>query len=142
MLEKGYGIMPNKILFDKELSSTSKLIFVYISSLCAQEGYCWATNEHIAVKFGISARVVSRSVKQLEKYIYIKNPYNEKRLIHIDKNVQAGRQKRRTSLDRNVQHNSIKNSTSIKGYKNIRELGLPDLSAGSDVYDRRTVLNT
>jgi len=132
--------MPNTILFDKEISSTSKLIFIYISSLCAQEGYCWATNEHIATKFGISSRVVSRSVKQLEKYIYIKNPYNEKRLIHIDKNVQAGRQKRRSSIDKNVQHNSIKKTTSIKGYKNVRELGLPDLSGGSDEYDRTSLI--
>ena len=131
MLEKGYGIMPNIILFDKELSATSKLVFVLLSSLSAEKGYCWANNKYIGGQLGLSERQVSRSIKQLSKYISIDNPYNERRQICLDKNVQAVRQKRPTSLDKNVAHNTIKKTTNIKGlvnrYKTPAQMGMPDL---------------
>lgn len=130
MLDQGYGIMPNVVLFDKDLSSTSKLVFVYISSLCAQQGYCWASNEHIASKFGISTSAVSRAIKQLSAYLDIENPKNERRVIRLGINAQPVTQKRRSSLGKNASHNSIKNNTSIIGklrYKTPAALGMPDL---------------
>ena len=131
MLEKGYGIMPNIILHDKELSSTSKLVFVQISSLSAEKGYCWANNKYIGSQLGLSERQVSRSIKQLSKYIAIDNPHNEKRQICLDKNVHAVRQKRLSSLDKNVAHNTIKKNTNIIGFKNKyktpAQQGMPDL---------------
>lgn len=132
MLEKGYGIMPNVILMDKELSATSKLVFVLISSLSAEKGYCWANNKYIGSQLGLSERQVSRSIKQLSNYISIDNPYNEKRQICLDKNVHAVRQKRPTSLDKNVAHNTIKKTTNIigfnKNYKTPAQMGMPDLN--------------
>ena len=121
------------LLFDSDLSSTTKLVFVLISSLSAEKGYCWANNKYIGGKLGLSVRQVSRSIKQLSKYLAIDNPTNEKRQICLDKNVHAVRQKRPTSLDKNVAHNTIKKTTSIKGvydrYKTREQLGMPDLSA-------------
>ena len=123
--------MPNKILFDKELSATSKLVFVLISSLCAEKGYCWANNKYIGSQLNLSERQVSRSIKQLSSYLAIDNPHNEKRQICLDKNVYAVRQKRRSSLDKNVAHNTIKKNINIKGvfsnYKTPHELGMPNL---------------
>lgn len=133
MLDKGYGLMPNTVLFDKDVSATSKLVFVLISSLSAEKGYCWANNKYIGSQLGLSERQVSRSIKQLNKYLTIDNPHNEKRQICLDKNVYAVRQKRPTSLDKNVAHNTIKKTTNIKGllgrYKTAQEQGMPDLSA-------------
>lgn len=106
MLDEGYGIMPNKVLFDNSISSTSKLVYILISSLCAAEGKCWASNTYLGEKLGMSERQVSRSIKVLEKYLSIDNPYNEKRVIRLDKNVYLPRQKRRSGLDKNVQHNN------------------------------------
>lgn len=122
--------MPNTVLFDKKITATSKLVFVLISSLCAEKGYCWANNKYIGSQLSLSERQISRSIKQLEKYIQIDNPFNEKRQICLDKNVYAVRQKRPASLDKNVAHNTIKKTINIKGikYKTIEELGLPDLS--------------
>lgn len=131
MLDKGYGLMPNTVLFDTELSATSKLVFVLISSLSAEKGYCWANNHYLAEQLSLSERQISRSIKQLNKYISIDNPYNEKRQICLDKNVQAVRQKRPTSLDKNVGHNTTKKTTNIKGvfnmYKTPQQLGMPEL---------------
>ena len=47
VLEKGYGIMPMVVLEDKELSANQKLLYCLISSLCAEKGYCWATNKYL-----------------------------------------------------------------------------------------------
>lgn len=141
MLEQGYGVMPNKVLFDKGISATSKLVFVLISSLSAEKGYCWANNKYIGSQLGLSERQVSRSIKDLSTYLCINNPSNEKRQICLDKNVYAVRQKRLGSLDKNVAHNTIKKTINIKGvfnknisrkyhgYKTLAELNLPDLSA-------------
>lgn len=130
MLDKGYGIMPNVVLFDQDISATSKLVFILISSLSAEKGYCWANNKYIGGQLGLSERQVSRSIKQLEKYLSIDNPHNEKRQICLDKNVHAVRQKRLSSLDKNVAHNTIKKTTNIKGfikYKTPAQMGMPDL---------------
>lgn len=121
--------MPNTVLFDKKITATSKLVFVLISSLCAEKGYCWANNKYIGSQLSLSERQVSRSIKQLEKYLQIDSPFNEKRQISLDKNVYAVRQKRPTSLDKNVAHNTIKKTINIKGikYKTPEQLGMPDL---------------
>jgi len=137
MLDQGYGIMPNKVLKDDKISSTSKLVFCLISSLTAQTGSCWANNKYIAGELKLSERQVSRSIKQLQKYLCITNPFNEKRSICLDKNVYVVRQKCLSSLDKNVGHNTITKNINIKGksvdnfglnrYKTFRELGMPEL---------------
>lgn len=106
--------MPNVVLFDKDISATSKLVYVLVSSLCAEKGYCWANNAYIGKQLGLSDRQVSRSIKQLSKYLQIDNPYNERRQICLDKNVYPVRQKRLGSLDKNVAHNTIKKTINIK----------------------------
>jgi hypothetical protein len=129
MLEQGYGIMPNKVLFDENISSTAKLVFCLISSLTAQTGKCWANNEYISKQLHLSKSQVSRSIKQLSEYLIIDCPFNEKRSISLRKNAYAVRQKCVSSLRKNAQHNTITNTISIKGrYKTFKELGMPDLS--------------
>lgn len=108
MLDEGYGMMPNKVLFDKSLSPNAKLLFVYISSLCAKEGYCWANNQHLGEKLGISKSQVSRHIRSLEKYIDISDPYNERRTIRLRKNAQVPTQKPQGSLRKNAQHNNTR----------------------------------
>ena len=90
MLEGGYGIMPNVVLFSKDLSSTAKLMFCLISSLCAETGECWATNDYLGARLAgdpieekqrvsdddeskktSRARTASRLIAQLEKLGFI-----------------------------------------------------------------------
>jgi hypothetical protein len=131
MLDQGYGIMPNVVLFDNDLSPTAKLVFVYISSLCAKKGYCWSSNEHIGLKFGISKTQVSRHISSLGKYITIENPSNEKRKIRLAENVKAGGNKAQASLAEKRKHNITreyyKDNTVKSNYKTPAQLGMPDL---------------
>lgn len=157
MLEKGYGILPNKILFDEELSSSAKLLFVYISSLCAVEGYSWASNKHFAQRFGLSESQIKRLLGSLKPYLRIENGANQNRRIFLSSPVA---QKRASGQRKNALHNNtngIKKNTKKKigtGYarrfagsgfalatqpspaasaKTPEALGLPDLAG--DFYD-------
>lgn len=59
------------VLFNNDLTSTAKLVFCLVSSLCASSGVCNAGNEAIGEKLGIGERTVSRLVLELEKKDYI-----------------------------------------------------------------------
>ena len=71
MLDQGYWIMPNRVLFDKELSDKAKLLFCLISSLCAEKWYCRAWNEYIGEKMWMSERTVREHIAILSKQWYI-----------------------------------------------------------------------
>jgi hypothetical protein len=114
MLDQGWGMMPNQVLFDEQLSSGAKLMFCYIMSLCAKRGHCWASNEHLATKFGISKRTASRLLSELERFLLIDESEGGKRLISIDKNGVGYRQKCPPPLDKNVHHNKTSvNNTNV-----------------------------
>jgi hypothetical protein len=80
MLDEGYGIMPNKVLYDAALSPSAKLLFCAISSLCAQRGYCFASNAYLAGLFDVSEKQVSRNIAQLSPYLSVEHPSNQHRL--------------------------------------------------------------
>lgn len=86
-----YTIIPSNVRYDKRLKSLSKLIYGEISALTNDKGYCWANNNYFAEIYSVSKDTISRSVKQLEEYNYIKYVYdktkqnNEKRKIYIKK---------------------------------------------------------
>lgn len=102
--------MPNVVLFDSEISSTSKLLYVLISSLCAEKGYCYASNQYLADKLGVNKTSISRLLKQLDKYLEINNPSNEKRTICLLKNQNVPSEKSEACLLKNQNHNNISNN--------------------------------
>ena len=73
--------MPNNILFDKELSDKQKLLYCYISSLCAEKWYCWASNKYIWQKLWVNETTISTHINILAKlwYIEIQQWSNQKR---------------------------------------------------------------
>jgi len=58
-------------MFDKELSDKQKLLFCYISSLCAEKWFCRASNKYIAECLWCTWKTVSVNVCSLEKSWYI-----------------------------------------------------------------------
>mgnify|MGYP002620471281 CR=1 FL=1 len=71
LLEQWYWIMPNKVLFDKDLKWFAKSIFVVVSSLCSEKWYCRASNEYVANVMWVSEKTVSRSINELVDKWYI-----------------------------------------------------------------------
>lgn len=102
MLDQWYGIMPNKVLFDKELTDKQKLLFCLISSLCAEKWYCRATNDYIGELLNADKRTISRNLSELEEKWFITIEIWTQRKITLDKNVYGGRQKCLGGVDKNV----------------------------------------
>lgn len=114
-----YAVIPAYVRYDKDLSSTAKLLYGEISSLCNEKGYCWATNDYFANLYSISERQVQRMIKSLsdKKYIRVVIDRNTKRKIYLldtpDKNVIGGMTKMSHPPDDNVIHNNKNNNKVI-----------------------------
>lgn len=87
MLDQWYGVIPNIVLFDKELTDKQKLLFCLISSLCAEKWFCRATNEYIWDLLNADKRTISRNltILQWKWFITIEVETRNKRKITIDK---------------------------------------------------------
>ncbi len=113
-----YAVIPAVILFDAHLSANAKLLYAIITSLCDQEGFCWASNDYLAAQFETSERAVSRWISQLERLGVIRsemvaNAKGSERRIYagifavkvggVDKNVYTGVDKNgEGGVDKNV----------------------------------------
>ena len=67
-----YAVITAPVRYDPELSSTAKLLYGEITSLCKAKGYCWATNSHFAELYNVSESTISRLISQLEKRGHIR----------------------------------------------------------------------
>lgn len=118
ILQKGYGILPNIVLFDKEISSTSKLLYCLISSLCAEKGYCYAQNQYLADMLGLSKFNITRLLNELNKYLNTENASSFKRRIFINSTsakmpTNIGKNAE-VNLSKNADHNNINNNIITK----------------------------
>ena len=73
---KIYAIITSSIYRTKQLTPTEKLIVERITALCKNKEYVWITNKSLADMYGIREDTVSKSIKKLEKYGFIKCNYN------------------------------------------------------------------
>ncbi len=108
--------MPNNILFDKNLSDKQKLLYCYISSLCAEKWYCWASNKYIWQKLWVNETTISTHINILGKlwYIEIQEWSNQKRKCLL-KNQNTPFEKSKAepfekSKDNNIIYNNINNN--------------------------------
>lgn len=87
MLDQWYWVLPNEVLFSKELSDKQKLLFCLISSLCAEKWFCWATNKFLWEKLGVWEWTISNCIKVLNELWFIQiDTENSQRKISLVKN--------------------------------------------------------
>lgn len=133
-MNKGYSICLNEWALDTKIKNELPLLLI-ISSLCAEKGYCFASNEYLADKFKTTEETISRKLKKLEKKGYINIQYErygfkvDKRFIRIavdenincaiDENVNGAIDKNiNGAIDENVKDkNTSINNTSINNLK-------------------------
>ena len=88
-----FAIMPSEIYKTKDLTSEEKLIAERITALCKKEGYAGISNKALADMYGIRVDTVSKHIKHLIEYGYIKCIYgkngngNKKRTIYLSNNI-------------------------------------------------------
>lgn len=113
MINDGYAVCSNQWAIDKDIKNELGLLLI-ISSLCADKGYCWATNEYLSKLFEESQENISRKIKKLEEKEYINIEYERngtqitKRIITIDKFINGNSSpliKKSTAIDKNVKEN-------------------------------------
>ena len=67
-----WAVLPASVRYDDRLTANAKLLYAEISALAQADGYCWASNQHLAELFGIDKKTVSRLISKLAEYGYIR----------------------------------------------------------------------
>ena len=121
-----YTIIPSVVRYDKRLKPLSKLIYGEITALTNDKGYSWANNNYFAEIYSVSKDTISRAIRQLEEYNYIKCIYdkskqnNEKRKIYLNKKLSIAKMPIRCSknctdgIDKKVEDNNKDNNLNNK----------------------------
>jgi len=146
--------MPNEILFNENLKDKEKLLYCFISSLCAAEWYCWATNQYLADQLNVKTpktklakETISRFLSNLAKHGYLDIIEGQQRKIAltnwsrgVDKNIKGGMTKISRGVDKNIIHNNTiqyYNTNTIskdigENPQGAREISLDDIYAESE----------
>lgn len=66
-----WGVIPGELRRDETLPANAKLLYVDISSLTSQKGFCYASNEYLAGLYGWTERSVQRLIAALAERGYI-----------------------------------------------------------------------
>lgn len=121
-MEKGYSICFNEWALDKEIKNELGLLLI-ISSLCAEKGYCFASNKYFSQLFDIPEQTISRKIKLLENKKYITIEYKKRGCEIIERNIRLtkllidDKQKCVSTINKNVKDNNINiNNTSNNKY--------------------------
>lgn len=122
-MQEGYSICFNEWALDKEIKNELGLLLI-ISSLCAEKGYCFASNKYLSQLFDVPEQTISRKIKLLENKKYITIEYKKRGCEIIERNIRLtkllndDKQKCVSTINKIVKDNNTSiNNTSI----NIKE---------------------
>lgn len=126
-MENGYSICLNEWVLDETIKNELGLLLI-ISSLCAEKGYCFASNKYLAEIFKTTEITISRKINRLVNRGYIIAEYEKrgcevkKRYLRLTKMITDDYQKCQSTINKNVKDNIISiNNTSInKKEKSIK----------------------
>ena len=129
-MEDGYSICFNEWALDKNIKDELGLLLI-ISSLTAEKGYCYASNDYLAKIFETSVVTISRKIKILEEKKYIEIEYEKKgclvisRKIRLTKMLTAINKKVNRTINKNVKENNINNINNTNNNNIIYSQVLP-----------------
>lgn len=73
-----YCVIPYSVMYDKDLSDAEVRLYIAVSSLANQKGYCYASNNYLANSLGKSPSTIKRSMRHLEEKGFIKRDISKK----------------------------------------------------------------
>ena len=112
---EGYSLCLNRWALDKSIKNELGLLLI-ISSLCAENGYCYASNKYLAEVFDTNETLISRKLKRLERKKYITIEYEKRgnevisREIRLSKTIIDGYRNRQPTVIENDKENIISNN--------------------------------
>ena len=126
-MNEGYSVCLNEWALDKDIKNELGLLLI-ISSLTAENGYCYASNKYLSDLFKVAEKSISRKINRLIKKGYIVVNYEKKGCEVISREIRLknfltddpqkcyyGSQKCYSTGNKNVTENNI----SIKNKKEI-----------------------
>ena len=123
-MNNGYAICFNEWALDKDIKNELGLLLI-ISSLCAEKGYCYASNKYFSEMFNIPEQTISRKLKILQDKKYITIDYKKRgceitdRYIRLTKMLIDDYQNCESTINKNVKENNISiNNISINNKEN------------------------
>ena len=136
-MKEGYSICFNEWALDKDIKDELGLLLI-ISSLTAEKGYCYASNDYLAKIFETSVVTISRKIKILEEKKYIKIEYEKKgclvisRKIRLTKMLTAINKNVNRTINKNVKENNISNINNTNNNNNNYNYIYNNNSSSSD----------
>ncbi len=124
MLKNWYAICDNDWLFEKKIKSELQLL-LYISSLTAEKGFCFASNSHLSNKLKLHETNISKKIKKLEKLWFINIEYEYRwweiisRKIRLAKTLTDDIQKHQPTISKNAKDNNTSINNNSKELKKI-----------------------
>ena len=123
-MKNGYSICLNEWALDETIKNELGLLLI-ISSLCAEKGYCFASNKYLADIFNTLDVTISKKINKLKDKGYIVIEYEKrgceikKRYIRLAKTLTDDYQKCQSTISENAKDNNISiNNTSINNINN------------------------
>ena len=129
-MSEGYSICFNEWALDKKIKDELGLLLI-ISSLTAEKGYCYASNDYLAKIFKTNVVTISRKIKILEEKKYIEIEYEKKgclvisRKIRLTKMLTMINKNDNHTINKNVKENNISNINSTNNNNIIYSQVLP-----------------
>ena len=111
-MNDGYSICFNEWTLDNDIKNELRLLLI-VSSLCAEKGYCFASNKYLADLFNEEEETISRKLKKLESKNYITIEYTKRgceikdRKIRLTKISIGDCEKNQSTIDKNVKEKNI-----------------------------------
>lgn len=145
-MNNGYAICLNIWTLDNDIKNELRLLLI-ISSLCAEKGYCWASNQYFSELFKETEQSISNKLQKLKEKKYIEIEYEHrgceitKRILRL-KNIYTDDIKnfiptiKKNFKDNNISINNINNN--IYNSASINEKGTQKgTNCPIDIRDKR-----
>ena len=118
-----YAIIPANVRYDKEITPNAKLLYGEITSLCNDEGICWATNDYFAQLYNVSKVTVSKWVNELFRKGYINSEivYKDGSKQIIDRYLRIVNDPIKEKFNTPIKENFKENNTSMNNTSRIKE---------------------
>ena len=78
-----YLKIPESVLNKSNICASSKTLYGYISLLCHQNGFCYATNSFLGKTLNVTPRTITRLIKELKDAKLITISYTEDRVRRL-----------------------------------------------------------
>lgn len=110
-MKGGYSICLNEWALDGDIKNELRLLLI-ISSLCAERGYCFASNKYLADLFKEEEETISRKLRKLVDKKYITIEYTRRGAEIKDRKIRLTKisiddcRKNQSTIDENVKENN------------------------------------